>query len=73
VQVRGGADLAQPRLRHRVPEARDGLEQVQFPLPRRGLGRDLVLQPVDRVIEHLDAVQVQAAQPPARAPVSTGD
>jgi hypothetical protein len=62
VQVRGGADLTQPRLRHHVPEAREGLEQVKLPLPRRGLARDLAGQPGHRVIEQLDPVQVQPAQ-----------
>jgi hypothetical protein len=62
VQVWGGADFGQPGLRHHVPEARQGLEQVQLPLPRRGVGRDLAGQAIDRVIEDLDAVQVQAAQ-----------
>ena len=40
VQVRGGADFAQPRLRHDVAETREGLEQVRRAPPACGPGRD---------------------------------
>ena len=62
VQVRGGADLAQPRLRHHVAEPGEGLEQAGLALPPRGLAGDPLIQAVHRVIEHGDPVQVQAAQ-----------
>ena len=62
MQVRGGADLAQPGLRHHVPEARHGGEQARLALPAAGLARDPLIQAVHRVIEHGDPVQVQAAQ-----------
>ena len=46
--VRGRADLAQPRLRHHVPEARDGREQPGLALPARGPARDPLIQASDR-------------------------
>ena len=62
VPVRGGADLAQPRLRYHVAEAERGLEQAGLALPAAGLARDPLIQAVHPVIEHGDPVQVQAAQ-----------
>ena len=60
--MRGGADLAQPGLRHHVAEARDGREQARLALPARHLARDPLIQPGDRGVEAGDAVLVQAAQ-----------
>jgi hypothetical protein len=60
--VRGGADLAQPRLRHHVAEARDTLQQARLALPAAGLARDPPVQAGHRGVEYGDAVQVQPAQ-----------
>jgi hypothetical protein len=62
VQVRGGADLAQPGLRHHVPEAGNGGEQAGLALPAGRLARDPLIQPGDRGVKAGDAVLVQAAQ-----------
>jgi hypothetical protein len=62
VQVRGRADLGQPRLRHHVAEARDGLQQALLAPPPGGQSGDLLTQPRDGVIEQRDPVPVQAAQ-----------
>jgi hypothetical protein len=62
VEVRGGADLAQPRLRHHAAEARHGGEQARLALPAAGLARDPLIQPGDRGVKAGDPVKVQAAQ-----------
>ncbi len=62
VQVRRGADLAQPRPGHDVAEAGEALEQVRLALPAPGLARDPLIQVSDRGVEAGDAVPVQAAQ-----------
>ena len=61
IPVRDGADLAQPRLRHHVPEARDGGEQARIPLPGRGLARGPLLEVSDGGVEDRNAILVQAA------------
>ncbi len=60
--MRGRADLGQPRLRHRVAEPVDRLQQLQFPLVRGGPDRDSPLQVIDGGVEQHDPVAVQPAQ-----------